>query len=862
MNVLQEVLVWSQDRPAWQRDALRRLAQNGQLVDDDIRELAEACKSAHGLAIPRDLEPLAKEHLPTTSASVAPVALVSIFHHRGVNALAESQTLKFGPSLTVVYGDNAAGKTGYTRILKAACRARSPEHIIGNVVSWAAPLSPAVSIKYQVGAEPNPREWSGDGRDELLSRVSIFDTQSAAVYLTEKTDVAFRPFGLDLFDKLVRACKSVRALLETEQRNLAASGLPALQSQIPATTTVGKLLGSISSLTSPASVEKLADLTAEDAARLELVERSLADLMANDPAKLSQQLSTAARRVRSLSRHLELVESALSDSAVAAIFGVRARGRQKAVEARKLRELAFPTELLPGTGTESWALMWEAARSFSHEHAYPSEPYPVVREGASCVLCQQQLDDDAGERVTQFERFVASTAERELREARQDFARARESLTNLAVSTSAVAETLGEIRIESGQLADLIEAACGHNEARRQAVLEALAQDVDLPPDCPSVDAVADQADALALQMEARVETLRAGESGATRARLAGEKEELAARKTLLANKQTVLDDIERRKKHAAYGQCLDDTRTQAITQKSTAITRVAVTERLRQRFQDELRSLSFHHIEVDVQEAGGAEGVLYHKLVLTRAPGIELPSVVSEGEQRCLSIAAFFAELSAADDPSGIVFDDPVSSLDYRWREGVARRLVTEARTRQVVVFTHDVVFLLFIRQFADEGGVEQFDQHVRHLPMGAGVCSDELPWVALPVKKKIGYLKSEWQKVDKLFRDGHQATYEREAQCLYGLLREAWERALEEVLLGGVVERYRPGVQTQQLAKIADISPEDCRVLDAAMTKCSRWVHDQAPAARAPVPEPAELNGDIELLEQWVTAIRRRRA
>jgi wobble nucleotide-excising tRNase len=48
----------------------------------------------------------------------------------------------------------------------------------------------------------------------------------------------------------------------------------------------------------------------------------------------------------------------------------------------------------------------------------------------------------------------------------------------------------------------------------------------------------------------------------------------------------------------------------------------------------------------------------------------------VSEGEQRCLCIAAFFAELSTADDPSGIVFDDPVSSLDYKWREGVARRL------------------------------------------------------------------------------------------------------------------------------------------------------------------------------------------
>ena len=262
----------------------------------------------------------------------------------------------------------------------------------------------------------------------------------------------------------------------------------------------------------------------------------------------------------------------------------------------------------------------------------------------------------------------------------------------------------------------------------------------------------------------------------------------------------------------------------------------------------------------------GGADqrGEAGHKLLLTRAPGVELPTVVSEGEQRCLSIAAFFAELSTADDPSGIVFDDPVSSLDYKWREGVARRLVQEANTRQVIVFTHDVVFLLLLGQFAEEQGVAQLDQHVRQLSKGAGICEEELPWVAMPVKKKIGYLKNEWQAGGQTLsgrRAGH--LLRRRLSTLYGLLREAWERALEEVLLGGVVERFQPSVQTYHIGTIADIKPEDCQTLDAAMTKCSKWLpgHDQAAAARAPVPEPTELNADIDALENWVAAIHRRR-
>ena len=208
-------------------------------------------------------------------------------------------------------------------------------------------------------------------------------------------------------------------------------------------------------------------------------------------------------------------------------------------------------------------------------------------------------------------------------------------------------------------------------------------------------------------------------------------------------------------------------------------------------------------------------------------------------------------------------MFDDPVSSLDYRWRQGVARRLIQEAKARQVIVFTHDVVFLLLLKQFAEELDVEQFDQHVRFLSKGAGVCSEELPWVAMPLKKKISYLKNSWQAADKYFHDGHQDVYEREAKYLYGLLREAWERALEEVFLGSVVERYRPSIQTQQVAHIADITSTDCKTLETAMTKCSKWLpgHDQAAAAHAPVPEPTELKADIDKLDNCITEIHKRR-
>lgn len=862
VNVLQEILTWSADRPAWQRDALRRLVMNGELSDDDIRALIEICKGEHGLAEETEVKPLANEHVPEQEGTGA-VSLESIFHHKGVNALAEDQTLKFAPGLTIVYGDNGAGKTGYIRILKQACRARGREEILGNVATGVAPPKPVVSIRYKIGDEATARQWVGGDADEFISRVSIFDTQCAAVYLNERTDVAFLPFGLDLFDKLVKACRAVRTKLESEQRALNTNALAPIVAQIPLGTAAAKLAGNVNSLTKPETVRAITRLSPEEEARHAFLEKALQDMQANDPNKLIAQLNIRASRVRALGEHLKGLESALSDAEVSAVSDARKEDRRKSEEAKRLREATFPLSLLPGTGGELWKAMWESSRLFSEQQAYPGNAFPVIEEGSKCVLCQQDLDHAAAHRLKQFEEFITSTTERELRQLKEDFARRRNAFNSLKTTTEAVVETIKELRLEHDANAEIISAAIAQNEKRRTTVVAALTEDKELSRDCPALTSASQQALSITVEIEARIKSLRESASTDARKKMTDEAQELRARTALGKHEQIILDEIENKKKIAAYGQCIDETKPTAITQKSSQVTKAVVSERLKQSFKTELQNLEFNHVEIELKEVGGAEGVFYHKLILTRNPGVEVPRIVSEGEQRCISIAAFFAELSTADDPSAIVFDDPVSSLDFEWRNSVAWRLVQESKHRQVIVFTHDVVFLLALKQYAEESNIEPLDQHVRRQSKGAGVCAEELPWVAMPVKGKIGYLNNRYQAAEKLSRDDNQDAYEQEAKYLYGLLREAWERALEEVLLGGVVERYRPSVQTQKLAPLSDITDTDCKTVETAMTKCSTWLpgHDKAPAARAPVPGTAELKKDIETLQTWVKSIRDRR-
>ena len=325
--ILEAILHWSKSQPAWQQDALRRLVCRGELEADDIHELTEICKDGYDLAEQQVVQSLAEGDVRSLSQSRTPVSLNSVHHKQGVNALATDQTLTFSPNLTLVYGDNAAGKTGYIRILKSACRERGTEEILGNVLLGGSLLQDVV-IRYQIG-DDQKREWSSGSSDNLVAQVSVFDSRSASVYLTEKTDVAFRPFGLDLFDKLVQTCKAVRQVLESERDSLEFGEIQDLQSKIAQETSVGKFLAKISRQTRAKQVSDLATLSDKEHERLSQIERSLKDLQANDSGKAIRELKLRLEHVQVLTKHVDRVKTALEEDSIADIVEKRSQGKKR-----------------------------------------------------------------------------------------------------------------------------------------------------------------------------------------------------------------------------------------------------------------------------------------------------------------------------------------------------------------------------------------------------------------------------------------------------------------------------------------------------------------------------------------------------
>ena len=71
--------------------------------------------------------------------------------------------------------------------------------------------------------------------------------------------------------------------------------------------------------------------------------------------------------------------------------------------------------------------------------------------------------------------------------------------------------------------------------------------------------------------------------------------------------------------------------------------------------------------------------------------------AILSEGEQKVLAISDFISEMRLSEINKGIIFDDPVTSLDDYRKNEIGKRLVEESIKKQVIIFTHDLVFVSF---------------------------------------------------------------------------------------------------------------------------------------------------------------------
>ena len=231
MNIVNDIATWATSAPAWQSDAIRRIFTQEVLSASDEEELLGILFNKHGII---DAEypapapiPFAKVIGPSTG-TVRKIVLKEIHSLSGVNALIPDQAITFAlDGLTVIYGENGAGKSGYARVFKHACHAREKSEPILDNVSAKKKQKARATIELSVDGNDVAVRWTaGTPASELLFEIAVFDSHCARVFLDEANEVVYLPYGMDVFGRLAALCMALRERFKQQSGHCRSPLLP------------------------------------------------------------------------------------------------------------------------------------------------------------------------------------------------------------------------------------------------------------------------------------------------------------------------------------------------------------------------------------------------------------------------------------------------------------------------------------------------------------------------------------------------------------------------------------------------------------------------------------------------------------
>lgn len=877
----EELLEWAGTRYPWQQDALRRIALQGEVTEDDLSELRAQIEQSSGLRAEgySSSSPLTGDHLAAAADDTPPTVLASLGPIENVDRLESGQpSLRFAVNgITIIYGANGCGKSGYCRIAKQLCRSLSPGKLKGNIYLDAPAGSPRVCVAFRAGndGEKVDRTWEIDQPPPSeLARISVFDSNTARVYVDQERKIEFLPYELDIMNKLGLTCRTLDNGFRERETALNQAIAVSLPTGFVEDTSVGRLIARLVPQTPLAQLPSEGDIRAlgkwSDEKQAELLD--LTEQLESDPQRLAQVRRQGKHALETGKETLDAIAPCLTDGAIADILAKK----DAAVEKRRAAEVVardlFSKQPIPDLGSETWRTMLKYAREFAQAVFVGKDP-PQLATGGVCVLCQQELGANAVSRLTEFDDYIAGRIAADSDAAAKALKEAKAEISALHIPKAPAAEailsaysTLGvEAATHATAIFTFFEKARQRLEAVKTALQEEEFERLDMLEALPASPAPLLQSEIARLEAEA-VEFEKRERDEDALAALKFRVAELTDQKKLSEQVETFVQRRNYLEERCRLVNCRSECRLTAITRRITDRRRQILTPTLKRALDNEIKALKLTHVPLKLSDRGdGAESIL--EVALNTQQRIRANSeVLSEGEQRALALAGFLAELNEIGANHGIIVDDPVSSLDHARMEAVARRLAEEAnKGRQVIVFTHNIVFHHMLMSEARRANVARHTEWMSSAGNDRFGLIDETqkPWQMKKVSERLHDIEAEIQALKAAEYDPSDQRFRPFIIAIYTKMRETWERVIEEVLFNGTVQRFRPEVMTQRLEEACFDARADYPAIFEGMKCCSHYSgHDTAGDLPPELPDEGSIQQNLaELKTFYETAASRQK-
>ena len=697
-TLVSEIKHFANELPYWGRFLASKIFEN-QDIDDTVIEAAyELLLEDLGIKENQEHDAITFEDPDFTEGSYGnEVTFEKLENIEGVNALSEGQQMLFDDRFTLIFGANGAGKSGYVRLLKQVFHSRSKEKIQPNI-NENNPKEVKASFSFKKDGTPLPLSYPTDEANSVFEQFAVFDGDSAQKYLKEKNQFTFRPSGLNFFGKYNAAIIQLEAKLK-EQIELkdTENNLEAL---FEGESVIKTFVQGVSKNTTEEQITQYTPFSDEDKQKQEQVEK--------EHDELSVKVNSSKKEIEVLGKVKALIQPKINEIATlnAHFTTEKLAEYNKLITDLKVFETQaksegvsnFSTEKLKEIGSDEWKSFITSADAFAKKQ---NPDYPANDE--SCLLCHQPLDENAKDLIAKYWTFIKSEAEQNL----------NNHIQTLTTKVNLLKGLNFDLLKEDGVLGAWIKT---NHESTFTAISSQLAE---LKTLCSTITTALDkretfQADAI----EVKTDQLTTIETGITTTvsqlksdELITKLDELKKEKIFLLHKQKYNQHISKVKDLVANLKWVDKANKAKFPKRKVTDTEKLLSNKY---FNDEY-VLAFNEICEELNgnfgitiNHTGSGGTSFRQLELK---GNSPSAILSEGEQKVIAIADFLAEMKMSEINQGLIFDDPVNSLDDDRKEIIAKRIAKESTTKQVIVFTHDKPFFHHV-----SNAVEQLNHSIKN--------------------------------------------------------------------------------------------------------------------------------------------------
>lgn len=832
--IFDDISNWILTLPKWQQKLSYLIMEKKHISEKELNEIYDFFKTETKLKcgkVSENIEKVCNVNLENSPN----VIWQGVCNLHGVNKLKSDSELNVSAGLTVVYGENGSGKSGYTRLLNNAFISRGDQDILPNIFE-NRPEQVSADFKFSIDGNNIEYKYPDDKDEYAFKTIRNFDAKSAADDMNRESKIDFAPSELSFFDKLLSACSNIQRRLDDEIKEKKMDN-PVLKYF----SNDGSTLSQMKELTAKTEIDDIRErfgITDTEKEQYEQIKKEKANLVALDINRQTSLINQVLLFLSEAERKYAMYENITSNENIK-IYNQQIKFLQKSKLIYESDGIAlFEKDDIEQLGTKEWKDFINSAKKY----------YDKINNHEKCPLCGRKVDGN--DLLFKYWKFLESDAENNYNFAKEAIRISKEGLKGLnftfLVESSVQKQWLTEnYKKETDIISNCFEAA----ELKRNSILNHLENEKEITEkflkDKPDFQGLIEKINQKKDSLNQESINLRIAEC--TRF-----ENEFIDKSKVTELLPIIESYIEQLKWESLAEKC--KIKTRIITNKQKELFKKYVTDDYLKTFERECQRLNAD-FNVNIVSRGSSGQTLKKLQIQGNIPG----KVLSEGEQRAISIANFLTEVSMDVRNIGIVLDDPVCSLDHKRRSHIVKRLIEEAQIRQVVIFTHEITFFMELKMEAERNGVTFEQETIRKICGQPGDISNLIPWQGMNVKDRTGKLKDDLQKIVSVFNSGDMDKYYYEAKEWCELLRESWERAVEEILFNDAIQRYNPCVQTQRLKK-APFTHDLYTELEHGMTECSSWCHDQARAINANIPSIDNLKYYIECFEEYCKRHRAR--